>query len=358
VTFLLRKIKVAIVGTGQIATKARIPAYKSNRNVELVAFVDINTARTKRVARKFNVKNVYSSIDELLSEQDVDVVSICTPPNTHADLAIKALNYGAQVLVEKPMADSLEKGKKMFEVSKARQRILWVSSYRRFVPNFRRAREQILKGKLGHVYCVEDIQLTPSPLLTWGKSLWYYQPGSGGVLLDFGPHCFDLFNYLLGDFPEAVSVVGSTHLDSPVEEVCVCVLEYPENRIGVGTMSWLSSTVIENTSIHGTVETMFVSPKFLFKINRADIPEVSLWRDASLRLINLKFPSFPILPMQKNIDPLQLETDCFIEQIKTNHISFSNAINALNVLATCEAAKKALHDSRRTEISLQKGEEN
>ncbi len=346
-----RKIRVAVIGTGQIATKARIPAYLSNKHVDLVALVDVDVKKAKRAARKFGTSKFFGSVDELFEKQDVDAVSICTPPNTHVDLTLKALNNGAHVLCEKPMANDVRNGKELFEACRAKGKILMVSSYRRFVPNFRIARKLILKGKLGHVYCIEDVQLSPSPLLTWGKSPWYYQLDSGGVLLDFGPHCFDLLNYLFGDFPNAVSALSSTYLDSPVEEACVCILEYPESRIGVGTMSWLSSVVIENTSIHGTVETMFASPKFFLEVNRIDVPEISLWREVTLHLFGSKFPDLPMLRTRKDVDPLLLETNDFIDQIKQNRISSQNAMNALNVLLTIDAAKTALRENRRIEIS-------
>jgi len=156
---------------------------------------------------------------------------------------------------------------------------------------------------------------------------------------------------MFGDFPIAVSAHGFTYLDSPVEECCVCILEYPENRTGVGTMSWLASTGIENTSIHGTVETMYVSPKFFLEANRIDIPEISLWREATLNLIGLKFPNLPMFRTQRNVDPLQLETNHFIEQINQDRMSSLNALNALNVLMTIDAAKKALQGKRRMKIS-------
>jgi UDP-N-acetylglucosamine 3-dehydrogenase len=351
VKFLYKKVKVAVIGTGQIATIARIPAYLSNKDVDLVALVDVDVKKAKRAARKFGVRKFFASVDELFEKQNVDAVSICTPPSTHADLTLKAFEYGAHVLCEKPMANNVKSGKRMLETSKAKKKILMVSSYRRFVPNYQRAKKRILKGALGHVYCIEDIQLSSSPLLTWGKSPWYYNPKGGGVLIDLGPHCFDLLNYLFGDFPVAVSAHSFVYLDSPVEECCVCTLEYPENRIGVGTMSWLSSTGIENTSIHGTVETIYVSPKFFLEINRIDVPEISLWREITLRLIRLKLSNLPKLRKRKNVDPLQLETNHFIEQIKHNRISSLNTLNALNVLITIDAAKKALQENRRTKIS-------
>jgi len=341
---------VAVVGTGKIA-EARIPVYLSDKDVDLVALVDIDTKIAERAARKFGVKMSFASVDELFEKQEVDAVSICTPPHTHADLALKVLNYGAHVLCEKPMANDTKKGKEMFEASRAKKKILMISSIRRFVPTFQRARERILKGALGHVYCIEDVQLSSSPLYAWGKSPWYYHPEGGGVLFDQGPHCFDLINYLYGDLPNAVLAHGSTYLDSPVEDCCICILEYPENKVGVGTMSWLASVTMGNTNIHGTVETVQILQNLFLEVNRTDIPEISLWRELSLHLIGLKFPNFPILRIPKNVAPLKLETNYFIEQIKQERIFSLSALNALNVLITIDAAKRSLKENKRIKIA-------
>ena len=348
-----QKIKVAVIGTGEIATKVRIPAYFSNKHVDLVGLVDLDLKRAERTAKKFGIDKFFRSIDELLAKQDVDAVSICTPPQTHADLILEAIGHDVHVLCEKPMANDLEKGRKVFDICKAENKILMVSSYRRFVSYFQKARELLLKGTLGHVWCIEDIQLSSSPLLTWGKSPWYYSTEGGGVLFDLGPHFIDILNYLYGDFPIAVSAHGSTYLDSPVEEYSVCTLEFPEGRAGVGIMSWLSSPTIETTSIYGTAATLQASPKLFLEINRIDIPEVSLWREITLRLINLKFGSFLSLgnAAEKNVDPMQRETDYFIEQIRQNRTFSDSSLNALNVLITIDSAKKSLREGRRIEIS-------
>jgi predicted dehydrogenase len=344
-------VKVSVIGTGELATKARIPAYLSNKNADLVALVDTDKERVEKAGKRFGVKNCFTSVDELFEKQDVDAVSICTPPHTHADLALKALRHGAHVLCEKPMANDVEKGKEMFDVSQAKERVLLISSYRRFVSAFWRARDRILKGALGHVYCIEDIQLSTSPLLTWAKSPWYYHPEGGGVLYDLGPHCFDLINYLYGDFPIAVSATGSTYLDSPVEECCICTLEYPENRMGVGTMSWLAAANLENTDIYGTVATRRVTPKFSLEINRTEIYEVSLWREVTLNLIRLKFPKIPLLKSPSNVDPIQLETNYFLERVKQKDVDSDDAMNALNVLFTIDAAKRSMKSNQRIQVA-------
>lgn len=338
-----------MIGTGRIATTAHIPAYLSNKHVDLVALVDTDRRKVERAARKFGVKEFFLSVGDLFEKQEVDAVSVCTPPNTHEEITLKAIGYGAHVLCEKPIATSVDGGKRMVEASKTKEKILMVGFNRRFWPNYQRAKEYISRGSLGHVYCAEDHYLQPNPLVRWGKSPWFYKPGVGGVLLDLGPHVFDMLNYVFGDFPKAISAHSSTYLDSPVEECCACVLEYPEERIGVGVLSWLSPINMENLSIYGTAENLFVSPQFFLEANRTDILEVSLWREAGESLIGLKFPNLPLLRTRK-ANTYQLEINHFIEQIEKNRKFSMSALNALNVLIACNAAKESIEKNRRIEI--------
>src|SRR3989339_1582494 len=105
-----QKTKVAIVGAGEIGTRAHIPAYLHNNDVEIVGIVDADEAKLKKTAKKFKIAGCFSSIDELFEKCQVDAISVCTPPTTHAPIVLKALSKGIHVLCEKPMATSTEDG--------------------------------------------------------------------------------------------------------------------------------------------------------------------------------------------------------------------------------------------------------
>lgn len=342
-------MRVAVIGTGGIAKTVHIPAYLSNKHANLIAVVDINYKKAKRVARKFKVKKVYSSLDKLFENEEVDAVSVCTPPDTHTDIVLKAFDHGVHVLCEKPLATDVKSGRNIVKASKAKEKILMVGFHRRFSPNYQRAKKYVLEGRLGHIYCVEDHFLQPNPFFGWGKSRWYLKPGVGGVIFDLAPHVFDMLNYVFNDFPNAVSAYSSTYLDSPVEECCVFHIEYPKGRLGVGVVSWLSSTVTESLNIYGTAQNLFVSPSFFLKANPTDILEVSLLRAAAESLISLKFPNLSILRTRR-ANAYQLEINHFINQIRKDRKSYTSALNALSVLVACDATKKAVEKNRRIRI--------
>ena len=344
------KIKVAVVGVGEIGTKAHIPAYLRNENVELVAIVDADEKKLAKTSKKFKIKNCFSSFDDLLKSQPVDAVSVCTPPNTHGQIVLKALSSNVHVLCEKPMATNVDDGKKMLDAAQKYKKALMVGFNLRFQPNYQRALQLIQCGRVGHPHFVEFNLQSPNPLLGWTKSPWFFSPQSGGgVLLDKGPHAFDMINYIFKDFPCSVSAVSSTFFDSDVEDSCVCVLEYPENRIGIGIVSWMASRVVELLSVHGTSQSLYVSPEILMEANPTDMAEIALFRKATKLLVNMKFQNIPIFRSNK-VDTFQLEIDTFVGQARSGKYDYSSALSGANVMLTCDAAKKSLATGKKIDI--------
>jgi UDP-N-acetylglucosamine 3-dehydrogenase len=353
------KTKIAVIGVGEIGTKAHIPAYLRNENADLVALVDADEKRLKKTAKKFKIKNCFSSIDELLQNQSIDAVSVCTPPTTHAQIVLKALANDIHVLCEKPMATNTDDGKKMLETAQKKEKVLMVGFNLRFQPNYERTARQIKNGCVGHAHFVEFNLQSPNPLVNWSKSPWFFnQHAGGGVLLDKGPHVFDMINYVFDDFPCAVSAVSSTFFQSSVEDSCVCVLEYPGNRIGIGIMSWLPSRGIELLSVYGTSQNLFVSPEVFVEANATDLLEIALFRKATKLLVNLKFKNLP--PFKTNIvDTFQLEIDNFVQQVRNGQRDYSSALSGANVLTTCNAAKQSLETGKKVDfVSLRNSEES
>src|SRR5690348_6726516 len=99
------QVKVAVVGTGLIATHKHLPALQRlNAQARVVGVCDVNIEAAQKVSQQFKVAKAYGSLDELLAAEKPDLVDICTPPRTHAAVATQAMRGGAHVMIEKPMA--------------------------------------------------------------------------------------------------------------------------------------------------------------------------------------------------------------------------------------------------------------
>ena len=108
----MKKVRIGIVGAGNIATNAHMPAYAACDKAEIAAVADLNLERAETFAKRFGIPHAYASVEEMLEHEDIDAVDICTWNCGHAPVAIAAANAGKHILCEKPFADSLEQDRK------------------------------------------------------------------------------------------------------------------------------------------------------------------------------------------------------------------------------------------------------
>jgi predicted dehydrogenase len=233
-------IKVAIIGTGAISD-SHINAYlKCGERCKIVAVVDIfpDKARQKAEAYKLNA-NVYSSVDELIEKEEFDAASICLPPFEHASSAIKLLNHGKHVLVEKPMATSVEECDRMIEAAERNNRLLGIVSQNRFrtpVMRLKKLMEDKVAGKVLYGL-VESLWWRGSNYYDlWWRGTW--EKEGGGCTINHAVHHIDMFLWMMG-MPQAVKAITANlnHSNSEVEDFSTAVLFYENNVIGQITAS-------------------------------------------------------------------------------------------------------------------------
>lgn len=196
-------MKVGIIGCGAIASRAHIPSYRRS-GADVVAVCDINIERAKQLADRFNLSLVYSDYHELL-ESNVELVSICTPPQTHASIAIDAAKMGKHVLVEKPMATNLEDAERIVRECEANNTKLCVMHEYRFTPCIQEAKGRISRGRLGEILSLEMTAHATFPM-RWSDSTWLYD--RWGMLDDVGVHFLDILSFLTESYPKRVWTVA------------------------------------------------------------------------------------------------------------------------------------------------------
>ncbi|MBQ9408054.1 MAG: Gfo/Idh/MocA family oxidoreductase [Clostridia bacterium] len=201
------KIKVAIIGAGNIARSCHMPAYQRMDGVEVVAVADINLERAKDMAAKFNIPQAFGSIEELLANVECDYVDICVWNGSHAPCAIAAARAGKGILCEKPMAASLEQALEMQkEIEKANVPFM-LAVCTRYSPQVQLLRQMVDEGKLGDIYYAKTAYTrrrgTPQGWFTDTKK------SGGGPVIDLGVHCIDRSWYLMGN-PKPVRVSAVT----------------------------------------------------------------------------------------------------------------------------------------------------
>ncbi|KRG15424.1 Gfo/Idh/MocA family protein [Lederbergia galactosidilytica] len=203
----MSKIKIGVIGAGSIS-ESHLNAYANNDKVELYAICDLNEERAKAKAEKYGASKTYVDYHDLMNDQEIDAVSICTWNNSHADIAIAALNSGKNVLVEKPMTTSMEKAYEMEETVKRTGKKLQVGFVRRYASNTQVLKKFIEEDDLGEIYYAKAtcIRRLGNP----GGWFSDVERSGGGPLIDIGVHVIDVLWYLMG-CPKVKSISGNTY---------------------------------------------------------------------------------------------------------------------------------------------------
>ena len=152
-----KKLKVAIIGTGWIA-EAHIEEYKKMPDVEMVAMADLIDGKAEAFAQRFGVENVkfYKDHKDLIDhEKDLDLVSVCTYNQTHAECAVYALDHGVNVILEKPMCVTMEEAAEIMKAEKRSGKILSIGFQPRFDPNMKQIKKIVQSGMLGKIYYIQ-----------------------------------------------------------------------------------------------------------------------------------------------------------------------------------------------------------
>jgi len=203
----MKKIRIGIVGCGTIANSAHIPAYAKREDVMLTYFCDIQKDRADLAAATFGGKAVYD-YRELLTKEDLDAVSICTPNDAHI-ISNAFLRAGKDVLCEKPAAKNLEQAQQMLQCAEETGRLLCIGVCNRFDTTVNRVKAQIEAGDLGKIYHVYISFRAHRSIPGLGGPFTNKAISGGGALIDWGIHFIDLVLYCLGD-PKPLTVSGQT----------------------------------------------------------------------------------------------------------------------------------------------------
>lgn len=223
-------LRVGIVGTGGISA-AHLAGYAEfGEACKVVALADVQPGRAEsvRVERGLTGARAYDDPAAMLDAEQLDLVSITTPPSTHADLTIAFLNAGVNVIVEKPMAASLAECDAMIAAQRASGALLSVVAQNRFRDDLATLREVLDSGLTGDVSHV-------SVNSAWWRGLAYYdlwwrgtwESEGGGPTLNHAIHHIDLLLWLMGT-PTAVSaqITNAAHENAEVEDLSVAILSY------------------------------------------------------------------------------------------------------------------------------------
>ncbi|BBH18743.1 oxidoreductase [Paenibacillus baekrokdamisoli] len=207
----MSKVRIGIIGCGGIANGKHLPSLAQVGQAEIVAFCDLVEERAVDAKAKYGTEDskVYTNYTELLSDSSIDVIHVCTPNDSHAEISIAALEAGKHVLCEKPMAKTAADARRMLEVSKRTGKKLSIGYNNRYRADSLYLKDLVAAGELGEVYFAKAHAIRRRAVPTWGVFLDEEKQG-GGPLIDIGTHALDLVLWTMDNYKPKV-VLGRTY---------------------------------------------------------------------------------------------------------------------------------------------------
>lgn len=199
----------------------------------------------QKVARLEYIQSIYPTIRrttdyrEILVDPQIDLVVVCTPVNTHHQIARAALEAGKHVLIEKPMTATVEEAEDLLELAEQKGLRIFVDHTFLFTGAVRKIRSLLEAGELGNLYYFDSTRV----------NLGLFQHDVN-VIWDLAPHDISIMHHLLDHRPEAVVATGASHL-SGLEDVAFLTVYYPGNLLAHINVNWLSPVKIRQTLLAG-----------------------------------------------------------------------------------------------------------
>ncbi|MBD1391506.1 Gfo/Idh/MocA family protein [Mucilaginibacter glaciei] len=250
----MNKTKIAIIGAGYISDIHLESYHRFVPEAEIVAVYARNIDKAKAFAGKYHIPQYFDDVDQLLAQADVEVVDICVPNYLHAPVCIKAAKAKKHIIIEKPLAVTLEEADEMIAVCKENNVKLMYAEELCFAPKYERARHLVKEGAVGEVYMLKQAEKHSGPHTDWFYDI---DLAGGGVIMDMGCHALGWFRWMMpGVQVKDVYATMSTVLHkgrTRGEDNAVVIVEFENGVTCVAESSWAKHGGMDDRcEIYGT----------------------------------------------------------------------------------------------------------
>jgi len=326
----MQKLRVAIIGAGQVVRLSHIPNYQLFKDeIEIVGISDINLSAAKEVAKQFNILNYFSNHIEMLEKVKPDMVSVCVPNKFHCQITCDALEKACNVLCEKPPAITVAEAVKMQTMALKYNCLLSFGFHFRHSNDVAFLKNKIKKGEFGEIYSARVQWTRRRGIPGWGNFINKSMQG-GGPLIDIGVHMLDLATYFM-NYPD-------------VDYVCATAHQKIGKRKGIGLMGdWDPDKFTVEDGLFGFIKfkngsSINLDTSFALNIKEKDIRNVQLFGD------KLGATVFPLETFGEDGNQLIDVVYPFHEEEDLHYKCIENFVNAcLGKEALLVTAKQAVY---------------
>jgi UDP-N-acetylglucosamine 3-dehydrogenase len=310
------KAKVGVIGTGSMGQN-HVRVYAKIQDVDLVGIADINKERVSELAKEYKTR-AYTDYEDLVDE-NLDAVSIAVPTTLHRKITLEVIQRGINVVIEKPIADTVEGANEIIKCAQQNGVKLMVGHIERFNPAIMKLKELIDRGELGDIISMSAKRVGP------------YNPKvrDVGIIVDLGTHDIDIMSYLCGERITEIYALAGNAIHG-CEDHAIIVLSFSHDSSGVIDINWLTPGKIRNLMVVGS----------------KGVAEVD-YIQANLRVFDREWVRDAKIEKE---EPLKLELQHFIECIRKDKQPLVSGETAKYALEVALAAVESYETGKVYEI--------
>jgi predicted dehydrogenase len=330
-------LEVALIGCGNWG-RNYLRVFHELAGVRPAAVCDLKEENLSWAKRHHPGLFTTENYEELLRREGLDALVIAVPASSHFDFALKALEAGKDVLVEKPLALKTSQARQLLDLAHKKKRILMVAHTFLYNPAVLRMKEILQGGDFGRVYYLASTRAHLGLVREDVSAIW-----------DLAPHDVSIFNFLLEAMPLKVSAVGGKYLMADKEDVAFINLVYPGGVVANIHVSWIDSHKVRRVVAVGSHKRVVFDD--LDNLERIKVYD----KGVSLEMSAESFGDFQFLLRDGNItspaikmsEPLKNQCQHFLQCIVTRSEPLTSGKAGLEVVQVLEAVEKSLENEGR-----------
>jgi predicted dehydrogenase len=330
------KMEVAVIGVGAMG-KNHARVYADMQDVNLVGVADPDERLVADVARRHGGQ-YYTDYQQLLDREAPEAVTIAVPTVEHLKVALEVIQRGIHVLIEKPIAFSVDEGRQIIEVARKAGVILMIGHIERFNPAVMALKQRLTEGELGRVFEVDARRQGPFPARV--KDV--------GVVIDLAVHDLDVMRFVTGQEVLRVFAETERRIHSSREDLLSGLVRLEEGIVGTLNINWLTPTKIRELSVigeRGMFRVDYLTQDLYFFENAealaADWPYLTLRGVGEGRMIRH-------VVMKR--EPLRLEQEAFVRAIRDGGLAPVSGEDGLRALELAQAVVNSGLEHRAIEL--------
>jgi predicted dehydrogenase len=332
-------VKIAVAGAG-VMGRNHVRVCGELEGLEVVGVVEPARDAAERIGRLFRVRT-FDSLSRLLAETRPDALIISTPTSSHFAVAQEALAAGVHVLVEKPIAATVEEGRSLIAAATRAGVHLAVGHIERFNPAVRELKQRLDAGELGRVYQIMARRIGPFPPRIQDV----------GVVVDLATHDVNVMEHVVGAPIERLYAETSRRIHQTQEDLVSCTMRFANGTVGVIDINWLTPTKIRELSVLGE--------RGMFVVNYLT-QDLTLYENSSsggaaevlavMGVVEGRAIRFPI----QRVEPLRAEIESFVASVRSGGkpvVDGDEGVRALHLahLIARSGREQTVLDTRRRE---------